>query len=427
MTNDQAPMMKPSSNPKSQIPNRLACVSRWTMPTLIVIAALATYRAVVIRPEAPSIVLPRKNPAAIRPRFADPRVITDEQLLAVLERVTPPAEPVNTNNFVHALRLWGVEAEFGDPKIPSGKELREYFLDDSTFRRFAGASAPPLFCRGRDRIDVRSYDERVTDRDTSSVHTDDLLATLAETGTPLDTPLRLRDGEARVEDLLASSLRRFHLDQLEYEWTAIAYSRYVFPERQWRNKYGDKIDVDSLVREIVSHPPQLGPCNGLHRLEALVVLYRADEEFHALSPRTKMQMLVYMKRASMALVEAQTAEGYWTRQWPQGSTAATPNPKDLPTLYDKLLVTGHTLEWLALAPEEVQPPRENIIRAAQWLARSLIEMDEKDLLEAYGPYTHAARALSLWRGVEPFEFWKMRRGGMPNRMTNDQVTMNNGN
>jgi hypothetical protein len=391
-------------------------ITRWTLPTLIMLAALVAYRLVVIRPEGPAIVLPRMQPVKIAPRFSDERVVTDDQLTAVLARVKPPGGPANTNNFVHALRLWGPDADFGNAQIPSGRELRNYFLDDATFRRFAGASAPPLFHRGRDGVEVRSFDDRLTDRATSSVHTDDLVATLAETGTPLDTPLALRDGEARVADLLTTALRRFHREQLEYEWTAIAYARYVFPQRQWRNKFGEKIDVDALVDEILSHPPQLGPCNGLHRLEALAVLNRADEQFRALSPRTKLKMLVYMKRVSNALVASQSAEGYWTRQWPSGGAAnstgnasqqrATNVAENAPSLYDKLLVTGHHLEWLALAPDEVQPPRETVIRAAQWLARTLVEMDEKELVEAYGPYTHAARALSLWRGAEAFDFWK---------------------
>jgi hypothetical protein len=364
------------------------------------------YRFIVIGPERPAIVLPRNEPVTIGPRFADARVVTDEQLAAVLERVKPPANPVNTNNFVHALRLWGAAADFGDAKIPTGRELRDYFLDDATFRRFAGEQSPPIFYQSNGGIDVRSYDDRVTDRTTSSFHTDDLVATLAESGTPLDTPLVMRDGEARVSDLVKSSLSRFHLAQHEYEWTAIAYARYVFPNRGWRNQFGERIDVDALVDEIIGHPLAIGPCNGLHRLEALAVLYRADEQFHALSPRTKMKMLVTMKRVSNLLVQAQTADGYWTREWPQGPAAATPSTENAPPLHDKLLVTGHQLEWLALAPDQVQPPRETVIRAAQWLARTLVEMDQKDLLEAYGPYTHAARALCLWRGVEPFEAWK---------------------
>jgi hypothetical protein len=384
----------------------LRTISRWTLPTLILIVAVVAYRVIVIRPEGSAIVLPRNEPLVIGPRFADERVVTDEQLAAVLARVVPPANPVNTNNFVHALRLWGVAADFGDPKIPTGQELREYFLDDAVFRRFAGDAAPPLFYQGRVGIEVRGYDDRPTDQTTSSFHTDDLVATLAETGTPLDTPLQLRDGQATVKDLLTTALARFHMDQLEYEWTAIAYARYVFPQREWRNKFGEKITVDSLVNEIVSHPPQLGPCNGLHRLEALAVLNRADEELHALPAKTKLKLLISMKRATSALVEAQSPEGFWTREWPRGAAAAKVTKENAPSLHDKLLVTGHHLEWLALAPEEVQPPRETVIRAAQWLARTLVEMDETELLGAYGPYTHAARSLCLWRGVEPYEFWK---------------------
>lgn len=387
----------------------LARLCRWTLPTLLVVVALAAVRMLVIQSPGPAIRLPRNEPAMIRPRFNDPRVVTDAQLAAVLERVKPPAGPANTNNMVHALRLWGPSVEFGAAGVPSGRELLTYFLDDAEFRRLAGADAPPLFSRGRDGMDVRSYDDQVAHRLTSSFHTDDLVATLAEAGVPLDTRLVLRAGEAQVRDLLATALSRFHLERHEYEWTAIAYARYVFPERGWRNKFGEAIDVDDLVHEILAHPPELGPCNGLHRLEALVVLLKADEPYRALRPRTRARILTALARASQALAAAQSPEGYWTRQWPRGA-AARDAEKQPASTYDKLLVTGHHLEWLALAPEEVQPPRETIVRAGQWLARTLLEMNEKDIVEAYGPYTHAARALCLWRGMEAADAWKRKQG-----------------
>src|SRR5438105_13163679 len=101
----------------------LARISRLTLPALIVVAALVVYRFVVIGPERPAIALPRNAPVTIGPRYDEPRVVTDEQLAAVLDRVKPPTGPANTNNFVHALRLWGTIADFGDAKIPSGREL----------------------------------------------------------------------------------------------------------------------------------------------------------------------------------------------------------------------------------------------------------------------------------------------------------------
>ena len=109
-------------------------------------------------------------------------------------------------------------------------------------------------------------------------------------------------------------------------------------------------------------------------------------------------MLLYMKRVSDAAGRKRkppTAIGPAS-----GRKARRPRlrRKDKPpTLHDKLLVTGHHLEWLALAPEEVQPPRETIVRAGQWLARTLVEMDQKELLEAPRPL-HARRPrLCLWR------------------------------
>jgi hypothetical protein len=401
-----------------------ARISRVVLPPLIILVALIAYRMVAGGSHQTDLTFSRNEPLAIAPRYDDPRVVTDEQLAAVLDRVKPPAEPIVTNSMVHALRLWGDKADFGDAKIPSGRQLRDYFLDDAAFRRFAGEKAPPLFYQGMNGIEVRSFDDLLADRDTSSHHADDLLATLAESGVSLDATLKLRAGQAKVSDLLETSLRRFHLDQLEYEWTAIAYARYVFPQREWRNKYGQKIDVDLLVDEIVSHPLDLGPCNGLHRLEALAVLYRADEQVHALSSRTKAKILAYMKHVTTLLADSQHSQGYWTREWPRGAAAAStplspggrgaggegaevPKTAALaPTLHNQLLVTGHHLEWLALAPDEVQPPRETIVRAGQWLARTLIEMDQQELTATYGPYSHAARALCLWRSKEPFAAWK---------------------
>jgi hypothetical protein len=383
-------------------------VSQWILPPALLFVALAAYRFAMVRPLPDRITPAKSEPWVIAPRFTEPRIATDEQLVAVLNRVKPPTgKDQMTNNFVHALRLWSTKADFHDDKTPSGEELRQYFLDDKVFRKYAGDKALPLFYYGRDGLDVRSYDEQPEHRASSSYHVDDLLATLAETGTSLDTPILLRAAngtdQATVGELLSDSLRRFHLERFEYEWTAIVYARYAFPLRQWRNKYGSRIDINAIVKELIDKPLDVGPCNGLHRLEALAVLYRADEEAKALQPKTKRAMLQHMKRCSDLLVASQSPEGYWNRRWPQGGAALE---EKTTSLHDKLLVTGHQIEWLALAPDEVQPPRENIVRAGQWLVKTLTEMDEKELVNAYGPYTHAARALCMWRNVDPYTAWQ---------------------
>jgi hypothetical protein len=409
----------------------LQSLSRIALPPLLLLAALMAYRftsGALSPPPAEHVAALRNEPAAIAPQWNEPRLCTDQQLAEVLDRVKPPGAPVNTNNMVHALRLWGKDADFGDPTIPTGKEMLGYFLSDAVFQSWAGKETPPLFFVGEDGIQPRIFDDGGKFRPTSSYHPDDLLATLAETGTPLDTPMHLRGSEAKVGDLLDDSMRRFYLDRLEYEWSTISYIRYLYPLKQWRNKYGERVGVDALVKELMEKAPEAGPCDGLHRLEALVLLYRVDEAAQAagqksiLSKNDRRKMLGYMKRVSELLVAAQSPEGFWTRQWSKGTpsaelkeeadakakTAAKPkaDPKaKTAAMHDKLLVTGHQLEWLALAPEQVQPPRETIVRAGQWITRTLLEIDQKELIETYGPYSHAARALCLWRSVEPMEAW----------------------
>ena len=216
--------------------------------------------------------------------------------------------------------------------------------------------------------------------------------------------MQLRDDTpVKVRDLLDYSLHNFYPQRFEYEWSMIAYIRYAFPLPEWKNKYGEKLTADRCVEELTRHKLELGPCNGLHRLEALVLLYRADEQFKTLSPATKRRILAYLGQVSQRLQSAQNTAGFWTRHWVEGTAGAA---DENASLSDKILVTGHQLEWLALAPEDVLPPREQIIRACQWLARTIPELEDRELRDHYGPFSHAARALCLWRSREPYSAWR---------------------
>lgn len=380
----------------------LAPLCRWTLPPLILFAGLLIFRSVVFHMPETKWTTARDVPWKVTPRFDWQEVATDEQLAAVMNRMKP-LKTVNTNMIVHALRLWGPNAEFNDSAFVSGPQMLRYFLDDAEFRARAGENTPALFRHTAQGVEARAYDQFDRNFPTSSYHPDDLLATLAESGVPLSTPMQLRDGPATVRDLLEGALHNFHPQQFEYEWTSIAFARYLFPENPPLNMYGQKWNLDSLLDELCDNPMYQGQCLATHRLEALAVLYRADEKANALTPEQKRRILTYLKQASLVLQEAQTAEGSWNRKWFSG--AAARNEKKV-AIYDKLLSTGHHLEWLAIAPSDVHPPRETIIRAGQWLVRALQEVDQKLLDDHYGPCTHASRALCLWRSTDPYEAWQ---------------------
>jgi len=381
----------------------LVRVSRVTLPVLIVAAGLLAYRLTVGKTVTPKQTFGQPKAWQIVPRYNEPRVATDAQLHAVLKRMLPPTGPPNTNKMHHALRMWGTEANFHDPDLLTGVQMRDYFLNDGEFRRQAGQHVPPLFrTTPQGTVVVRSFEGGDRFAVTSSHHADDLLATLVKAGVSGNAPLTTRNGTTTFGVLLDTAMRRAHRAQHENEWMMIAYARCVFPLPAWKNIYGETVRADDLIDEVIDRKLHRGACAGTHRLEALTLLLRADEHAPSLSADKKQKIVDHLTEMSRLLEASQSIEGYWTRHWHEGDQA---HEGEIGSLYDRLLATGHHLEWLALAPREVLPPRETIVRAGQWTVRAMLEVDEPTLSAKYGPISHAARALCLWRKMEPFQAW----------------------
>ena len=392
-----------------------ARIVRFIVPPLLLLVAIGSYRAYCLTQGfhssnhmSPS-ASERRLPWSITPRYDWPFVVTDEQLFAVLDRLKPPPGPADSNLWLHALRLWGDRAEFDDSSRPSGRKMKQYFLDDRVYRETNGDDVPPLYRMDSvtGDVSVRDWSRHDPYRTTSSYHLNDILATLGETNTPLDRSLMTRDGVTDVASLLETAMRRFHLRQHEYEWSVISYARYVYPDNDWRNEYGERISIAGIVDQLIQPKLGGGPCNGLHRLEAIVVLDGANgkvaSERRSLARRSRQKMLSHMNHVVGRLMQAQNDEGYWTRKWPEGVSAKIDVSAPLS---DRILVTGHHLEWLALAPAEVEPSRQMVVQAAQWLVRAIVEVDNETLHRHYGPFSHAGRALCLWRSKDPYETWR---------------------
>ena len=345
--------------------------------------------------------LVRLSPSTIVPLRDEPRVVTDDQLIAVLQRMRPSGDMTRINDLLHSLRLWGDEAAFDDPAFWSGAEMRDVFIDDEAFRRLYGNDEPPLIKISGERVDVRPWTAWSPHEASSSAHANDVLATFAEIGLSPTHSIHARAGQVVVADLLRTAMCDYHRDQLENEWTAIAYARWMHPAPPWSNHWGRMVSVDDMVDDLLEQPLLSGVCGGTHRLEALVVLLRSDDESKSLGPWTRAKAMGRLTHVRDLLAQSQSTEGWWDKSWPSGEA-----PSRASNLEERILATGHHLEWLALAPKEVQLPREQIVRAAQWLAIAMHEVDDHTLAQQYGPFSHAARALCLWRGAEAWETWK---------------------
>ena len=348
---------------------------------------------------------PVLEPKRYEPRYDRPDVVSDEQLQRVLLKLQPRLRggKPQINHVDHALRFWGVEAKFTDKNSLSGEELRRLLLDH---RSFAGAwgkkTKPFLLPQTRDDVELLSF--RTKAGAATASHVDHTLAALAECGTPLDYPVLTPKGELPLRAAFDQAFHEFSLNQVEYEWSSLVFLHYLPHAASWFTTEGQRVTWDLLADRMMRQRLAQGVCFGQHRLHALTLLLLADEEQHWLSAETRQRVISHLQDVTARLVATQHADGYWDGRWP-GDEVDGPQPEKvvgvLGPAADRLLATGHVLEWWAFAPAEVLPPDENLVRAGQWLANTVDGLSESEVRRYYTFLTHAGRSLSLWRSRRP--------------------------
>lgn len=346
---------------------------------------------------------PRNEPVRYAPRHSQPDALSDAELQRVLRRLTPrlrAAQP-KINHVDHALRFWGVAAAFEEAECLSGSELRELLLDHRAFASAWGPQTRPFLIpdtRGEDLLDFRTGPSAA-----AASHIDHTLAGLAEVGTPLDFPIVAPRGETTLRAALQLSLQAFSLNQEEYEWSALAYLHYLPHVRQWCTTEGQIITWDRLAERLMRQRLAQGVCFGQHRLYALAVLLQADAAQDLLTPAARTRVVAHLSDATARLTATQHADGYWDGGWPGMEADGPPSGETGPlgAQADRLLATGHVLEWWAYAPPEALPPPDVLRRAQRWLLAEIDGLTAAQVRSYYPFLTHAGRALALWHGVEP--------------------------
>lgn len=349
----------------------------------------------------------RERAFKLTPLHDCPWMVTDEQLEASLRKVYPRFRgPEPKMNYVdHAFRMWGPDALFDDPEALSGAELRDLLLNHDEFAK-VWPNNPPFLVKTKTGPSIRYKEGRET-----ASHIDHSLASISETGISRDYPVRTSEEDTTFGELVRTSLRDFSLDEMEYEWSTLAYALFLPPVKSWYTTEGQELNWDRIADRLMREAVDQGVCFSQHRHHSLVAVLRAhDEVGPILSPTGRKRVIGYLTAVSRLLVRSQHERGYWDDQWYAGKQATTHADDALTgdTLTNRLVATGHTMEWLALAPEEVLPPRENLTRAAQWIVRTLEQLDIEQIKNQYAFASHAADALALWRKTTPAEFMKPR-------------------
>ncbi len=241
----------------------------------------------------------------------------------------------------------------------------------------------------------RGVEAVATPRGERSEHRDQTLATLAESNVRLDSTIDTQEGIFPVADLLATSISEFHLDQDEISWSASAYASYLPPQTVWWNRYGEKYSFDTLVKEMMNRKLNRESCQGLHMVMVLTKILKVDRKMAILAPEVRLALSAYLRCKLTEAVSSQLEDGSWPLLWSEsgyhGVFEYTPVNDDL----NRLLVTGHMLEWFHLLPTDIKPPSDVLRTGCLWLLSNLRTSSRDAINKNFCPYTHAVLSLYL--------------------------------
>ena len=365
------------------------------------------------RPVALDVDLSRSTCAVVDPLYDDATVISDEHLAAVLKKIIPrfSRSHLRPNLVEHALRTWGSEIGFKNPDAVSGPQMKDFLTDSAKYIDSWGIDNPPLMQLTNDGIHVRWGEDS-----SSSVHHDHTLAALTEAGLALDAPVFTTARSLQVGNVLAEALRDFRLDERETEWSAMSFALWLAPQGTtvWHNGQGREITFDMLAERLMRNHKRDGVCLGTHRVYSLMLLVRLNEQNggQLISSETNVQIMDYLKNVRDLIIASQNPDGSWPANWTDGAEAESrADPKE--KAHKRVIATGHHLEWLSIAPAELQPPHDQIVKAADWLVKNATETPQSEIDQNYTFYSHVGKALAMWRQTSPAEFWVKWRPDHP--------------
>lgn len=357
------------------------------------------------RPVALDVDLNDATCAIVEPLYDDAEVVSDEALASVLKRIVPrfSQSHLRPNLVEHALRTWGSEIEFRNPDAISGPQMKDFLTDSAKYIDSWGADNSPLMQLTNDGIHVRWGEDS-----SSSVHHDHTLAALTEAGLILDAPVFTTARALQVRSVLAEALSDFRLDERETEWSTMSFALWLAPQRttSWHNGEGREITLDMLAERLMRNHKRDGVCLGTHRVYSLMLLVRLNEQngSQLISDGTSDRIMDYLSSVRDLIIASQSPDGSWPANWSDGAEAeAKADPQE--KAHKRVIATGHHLEWLSIAPPELHPPREQIVRAASWLLKNVTETPQSEIDQNYTFYSHVGKALAMWRKTSPAAFW----------------------
>jgi hypothetical protein len=301
------------------------------------------------------------------------------------------------SQLVHILHGQGVARKIQHQQ-PLLEDLTVYLLDARLAEKKFGRPMHVLTPRG---VEFRAWNSIFQQGD---MHPHQSLAVLAELGCARDQPIRVKGERHTVADVIRAALATFSWHE-ELEWTTISLAHYLPPVSHWVNQYGERFSFDEICTRLCAQPLGRGNCFGTHVCYALAVLLAADAQEPVLQETSREAAHVLLAQAAQELSRTQQADGGWPGVWCLSADPTVTMP------LTPLVVTGHSLEWLALAPEDIRVPASVLEKGCAFLLARILEESSSRIATFYCPYSHAGNALKLWHPAAYRRYVQNRTNG----------------
>ncbi len=228
-------------------------------------------------------------------------------------------------------------------RVPFRRGDARYSAEPRPLLRGLGRSGAPLLECNEDCVGVRTQEG-----DATASHVDHTIASLAEVGTPLDFPDPHPGGATDDGRSARSSLKTFEINQVEYEWSALAYTLYSRAIAPVCGQVRARNVVRSAGGSLIREPLQTGCVPRKSSAPHPAVMLRADEQQSILSPECRKRVVAHLMKVTGVLVASQDPEGYWNQYWATGEPPRAGDDNEqsqLDPLGRKMVATGHALEW----------------------------------------------------------------------------------
>lgn len=352
------------------------------------------------------------------------RAISRAELKRVLATVRPYfntrqlAGKVPTSATLHALRLWGIDSSFQTlPEsgaesfvLVDGTQMVASLLDHKCHLATSAFRSQGMLVKSEAGFRVLTAMDGGYGSIETATHVGKVVQVMAEAGLPASCRTSTLDGYTGTLHDIVTSDASLVCRGTELEFLASGLSRFSKGNASWTNRFGEVWSFDRIARELLQSPVDAAACNGAHIPYALTILLRCNEHRGILGGDTARLVQARLRSLAESLERSQQSSGAW--RWERPDTE-----RERPSMYRddfvaSLAMTGHHLEWCALAPVEYRPPDGSLLRAATYLVSSWHEVQLKMQADwhVYLPATHAARALYLLAGAPDIDggSWSIR-------------------